>query len=613
MKLFLAIGGASALGTVHLGLNFFSSTIVDAGFCEPPWDNVTHLLASNGTLLTSQDLGHSFTTKRGETPGDAHFRAVVRDSQNGSFMLLVTKKGALYASFDCGQRFTSAEFGMRLTKVRVAPHAQVLLLLLRGTTSQLWLWEQAGKPQFLLDNVVDAVWSSDGGILAAFHHPEVAADEASWHPSLGLALSHDGFLTRQELSLPANRLVVTHGRVYCSVVTDSKMKHVKLYHLHAARGKLTAKLVRLPQPRLQQHGFTFLKLTGPGVALHVTHRRSARAGTLYFSRNGINFVEARKLVARSSLGLVDAEHIRGLNSTLLVNAYDQLPLRKKQLRTYISYDSGATWDTLAHPSGLHLHLHGKEVFSPPSSTTRVPGVMLANGNEGKFLGESPSRLWLTLDAGRTWNMKTETSCLGAITGDGNILLAIEEGIPARHLRLSIDDGQTFRKIPLSEDPFRAVDLLAHPTLPVALVHGVQHIRGKAFGFVMPLNFTQFSPVQCTQEELLTMDLPARSRACIGGYALSVMRKRAGVTCGVASKGRLRVLRRCACSKTELIRSSHSAQRFTYCIMPASSGSRRELLLETARAASLSLLTVFVLAFVRRKWKAGYTKPLEKIE
>lgn len=116
---------------------------------------------------------------------------------------------------------------------------------------------------------------------------------------------------------------------------------------------------------------------------------------------------------------------------------------------------------------------------------------MANGFPGRFRRQTGTATFISLDAGTTWKRVSNSSSIAEVTHDGNILVLAPENRFSRHISFSLDDGRSFRQIPISDDPLHIIDMISHPSENLVIIHGLQIVRNMTFGFVLPVNFTGF--------------------------------------------------------------------------------------------------------------------------
>ncbi len=109
---------------------------------------------------------------------------------------------------------------------------------------------------------------------------------------------------------------------------------------------------------------------------------------------------------------------------------------------------------------MNFHSQSSDTFSSIFSHKNIPGILLANGNKGKNLIMELNEIksFISLDLGETWKKLSDESNVYACSSSGNFVVYIKENQSTKFLHLSMDHGNSFRKIPLTEEQINVLEI-----------------------------------------------------------------------------------------------------------------------------------------------------------
>ncbi|KAF2682359.1 vacuolar protein sorting/targeting protein 10 [Lentithecium fluviatile CBS 122367] len=279
-----------------------------------------------------------------------------------------------------------------------------------------------------------------------------------------LLISDDYFKTAQEP-------VMSSGR---TVQGMTNMASVKGYFVAAAKSDKSNELslyvtddtdtwhhAEFGDGKLEEDAYTILESTNYSIQVDVMTSKFAYVGSLYTSNsNGTYFTKNIDNTNRNERGYVDFEKISNIQGIVMVNVVDnpdeaESPYKEKKLKTQISFDDGRTFESLKvkdTDEDLHLHsvtdLHNSgRVFSSPA-----PGLVMGVGNTGKFLGKySDGDLWVSDDAGLTWEMALQEAHKYEFGDQGAVLVAVFDEGDTKKIMYSLKHGRknTWKEIELN--------------------------------------------------------------------------------------------------------------------------------------------------------------------
>ncbi|KAJ3370323.1 vacuolar protein sorting/targeting protein PEP1 [Allomyces arbusculus] len=224
------------------------------------------------------------------------------------------------------------------------------------------------------------------------------------------------------------------------------------------------------------------------VAMHTGEK--AAFGRLFKSNlNGTLLTMVHDDTNRNTRGFVDFERIQGIQGLAVLNTVVNKNAvvrgaEPKKVVTVMTYDDTQSWTPLTPPmydsrgqrtdctpgqQGCFLHLHSYTERRDPQNVfdaRSAPGVFLGVGNVGDALRPySEGNVYVTRDAGHTWTEAVKGAHQYEFGDHGAILLLVNDEVPTREVRYSVDDGRTFR----AESIVPIADGLAGAPVRISLV------------------------------------------------------------------------------------------------------------------------------------------------
>ncbi|KAH3684052.1 hypothetical protein WICPIJ_004975 [Wickerhamomyces pijperi] len=240
----------------------------------------------------------------------------------------------------------------------------------------------------------------------------------------------------------------------------------------------------------KQQAYTILGSETGAVFLHVTSndRPGSEFGAILKSNtNGTSYVLSEKHVNRNALGFVDFERVEGMEGICIINTVSNFEKASdgalKDLVSKITFNDGADWDYLRPPSrdslgapygcvgqslkSCSLHLHGytertdlRDTFSSNSAT----GVLLGVGNVGDKLGSyEEAHTFLSSDGGLTWTTIAQSPYQWEFGDQGSIIVIIDNKYPQNWVKYSLNQGQTWELLQITEEPVKLDDIVTVPS------------------------------------------------------------------------------------------------------------------------------------------------------
>ena len=298
---------------------------------------------------------------------------------------------------------------------------------------------------------------------------------SSWPKDNRLLVSDDFFKNEHEPSLETDRAVrgiINIAIVKGFLVAAAKAEGTTELALYVTDDAKVWHRAEFPHnSKVEEEAYTILESTNYSIQVDVMTSKATNAmGALFSSNsNGTYFTENIQHTNRDYRGIVDFEKIQNIQGIVLVNVVDnwedvlKTSTAHKNLMSRISFDDGRTWEHLS-TNGEDLHLHSVTDMSNSGRvfSSSAPGLVMGVGNTGKYLKPyKEGDLYVSDDAGLTWNHALEQAHKYEFGDQGSVLVAVyDEGI-ADGISYSIDHGQNWETAKLPD----LVDVKLLTTIP----------------------------------------------------------------------------------------------------------------------------------------------------
>ncbi|KAK8126260.1 uncharacterized protein PG998_002019 [Apiospora kogelbergensis] len=184
---------------------------------------------------------------------------------------------------------------------------------------------------------------------------------------------------------------------------------------------------------LNQGAYTVLEGTNYSIQIDVmTGRPGNPIGVMLTSNsNGTYFTKNMEHTNRNARGHVDFEKISGIQGIFMVN------------QSVKEGDSELHLHSVTEPNNVG------RIFSSPA-----PGLVMGNGNEGKYLGDylKEASLYVSDDAGKTWIKGPKGPHKYEFGDQGSILLAVHDSQEddVGEVKYSLNHGKDWKTLPLPD-------------------------------------------------------------------------------------------------------------------------------------------------------------------
>jgi len=309
--------------------------------------------------------------------------------------------------------------------------------------------------------------------------------------------------------------------------------------------------IDLSQTKFKDHSYTFLDTSENTVFIHVNHfGEKSKHGHIYVSDvEGIKFSLSLHNNIRMNEGQCDFDKVNGLEGIYMANVIDQdwmkdaqqemqeeeanqeesmqekRPTKVKEtsdktsqfkdfIQTMITFNKGGLWYPLKAPDrdseGKHyecgencnLNLHGISSSQPPFySVESASGIVIANGNVGKYLTESEEEVntYISRDGGFNWFEVRKGSHIYEIGNHGSLIIMAPDQRATKVILYSWDEGLTWNEVNISRESMIVRNIIIEPTSTSQhfVIYGhTQNKKGVKQGVVIGIDFTSLHEPMC---------------------------------------------------------------------------------------------------------------------
>ena len=332
---------------------------------------------------------------------------------------------------------------------------------------------------------------------------------------------------------------------------DQEDQEVMLLETNPKEKYYNLQPIDLSQTKFKDHSYTFLDTTENSVFIHVNHfGENSKHGHIYVSDlQGTKFSLSLHNNIRMTEGQCDFDRINGLDGIYIANVIEQEWMRDAQqelqqeeadqeesmqekkptkvketqdkmsqfkdfIQTMITFNKGGMWHQLKAPErdvdGKHyecddncnLHLHGISSVHPPFySVDSAAGIIIANGNVGKYLTESEEEVntFISRDGGFNWFEVRKGSHIYEIGNHGALILLAENQRATKEILYSWDEGLTWNELNISREPMivRNIIIELTSTSQRFVIYGhTQNKKGVKQGVVIGIDFSSLHEPMC---------------------------------------------------------------------------------------------------------------------
>ncbi|KAI1160548.1 hypothetical protein F5B18DRAFT_503170 [Nemania serpens] len=325
----------------------------------------------------------------------------------------------------------------------------------------------------------------------------------------------------------------------------------------------------LPQDHpLLETAYTVLESTNYSIQIDVrsSKRTSTPMGTLLTSNsNGTYFTRTIEHTNRNEQAYVDFEKVTGIQGIFLVNQVDNWEevekdsAPEKKIKTKITFDDGRTFEAIkTNDENIHLHSITEPKNSGTVFSSPAPGLVMGNGNPGKFLKNYwNSSLYVSDDAGKTWTEGLKGPHKYEFGDQGSILLAVEDSEKAdvQEIKYSLDHGQSWKTTKLPDDinilPGTLTTTQDSTSLKFLLTAGTEAKESPTY-YVISIDFEGLHEDTCKESDMEEWYARKDSDGCVMGHTQMFYRRKKAAKCFIKKEFKEPVpeTSRCECTNAD---------------------------------------------------------------
>jgi hypothetical protein len=294
--------------------------------------------------------------------------------------------------------------------------------------------------------------------------------------------------------------VVATGLVSYKVVKSTKIFIAKMTQIKPPRYELqvsedegnTFQTIRFPLD-LAETKYNILDVSEGSTFIGVEHT-DTNSGNIYVSNSlDTDFSLSLQNNARSLNGKCDFKAVAGIEGIYIANVIENGDMKK----TFITHNRGAIWTSLGEIN-LFLLSDGGRIFNHKEA----PGLILANGYRSEFLPKqiTESNVYMSRDAGWTWQFVTVGSHTFEISDRGSYIIIIPNLNPTFYLQYTLDEGLSWQGCNITDEstPVSITDIISDPDLQtgIFIAHGTRGDKDVK-GVIYSIDFSTYHEAVCT--------------------------------------------------------------------------------------------------------------------
>uniref|UniRef100_A0A8D3DAC0 VPS10 domain-containing protein n=1 Tax=Scophthalmus maximus TaxID=52904 RepID=A0A8D3DAC0_SCOMX len=342
---------------------------------------------------------------------------------------------------------------------------------------------------------------------------------------------------------------VLGGRfVFASIMTGTRMIHVSV------DGGEVWNMAQLPTVNHEQF-YSILSANQDMIFMHVDDPGDSGVGTIYVSDDrGTVFSKSLERHLYTTTGSdTDFTPVASLRGVYMTSALTE----GGAVETVISFDQGASWQTLRRPENSHcdtetstnrpnrcrLHIHASysttmkmNVPMLPLSQPSAVGLILAHGSVGDAESSLSPDVYVSDDGGYSWLLALRGPHHYAILDSGGLLVAVEHTNSAvNQIKFSTDEGQCWHTYNFTSDPLHFSGMDSEP--------GSRSMNVSLWGYrndfskwvVITIDFRKLFTRDCTEGDYVqwlahSAEPSGSNDGCVLGYKETFLRLRKDSIC-----------------------------------------------------------------------------------
>ncbi|KAL4497318.1 hypothetical protein ABPG72_011253 [Tetrahymena utriculariae] len=345
------------------------------------------------------------------------------------------------------------------------------------------------------------------------------------HEKINFYYSDDFLATKKLLLSKGNVFYIDYNYLYVVELLEQNSQQVNLKVANPQKLDVKLRDVQLGE-NLQNHKFQILDTHEGQVFLNVNHLgTTSPMGTLYISDSqGARFSLSLQGHLRSKNGDTDFERLHGIYGIYIANVYEQKrreefeniyakqqnddeenqgqdtknkksstsikqdkkavkikDMLTQKIQTMITFDKGGMWSRINAPTldqdnkeikcddncFLNIHSNSNDLYNSFYSSKNAIGLVLANGNVGKYLSHSPTQVntYLSRDGGLTWTQIKRGAYVFEIGDHGSIIVMAKDKDygTTKFVEYTLDEGITWNQVQISDTDIEIDNIITEPS------------------------------------------------------------------------------------------------------------------------------------------------------
>ena len=385
--------------------------------------------------------------------------------------------------------------------------------------------------------------------------------------------------------------MLTKNYLFVSQVIDHEEKEVSLLVCNPIEKRYNLKSIDLSQTKFREHSYSFLDTTENTVFINVNHfGETSKHGHIYISDiDGSKFSLSLHNNICMTPQQCDFDKVNGLNGIYLANVINQEWMKDAQqeiqeeealneegmgenkpkkkasgveekinqfrdfTQTFITYNKGGLWHKLRVPEKnldgkqyvcenegeCSLNLQGlSNRHAPFYSVDSASGIIISNGNVGKYLSENDEEVstFISRDGGLNWFEVRKGSHIYEIGNHGAFILMAEQQRLTDFILYSWDEGLTWTEVKVSQEKIIIVNIIIEPTSTSQhfVIYGHSPSKkGVQRGFLIGIDFSSLHEPMCrnsSEPNTEGSDYETWTQDCLLGKQTIYIRRKRDVQC-----------------------------------------------------------------------------------
>lgn len=328
-----------------------------------------------------------------------------------------------------------------------------------------------------------------------------------WTYKIDFVYSDDFFETTVAAVQKGNKFILTPRYLFVAILIDEETQEVGLVVTNSNEDRYLFNEVQINVKSMSSRSYIFLDTAENSVFIHINEFGTLSTfGNIYISNGlGGRYGLSLEYNLRNKENQCDFESIQGIEGIFIANVIDkqyidnniddirreiiqlQDNINQEELKPFttgqnwlwntlsshvqskITYNKGGNWSKIYPPpkgydgralscshkengtenENCSLNLHGvSSSFPLVYSVKSAVGLILANGNVGKYLSYEEERIYtyLSRDAGVTWSEILQGPHIYEIGDNGGIIVFAKFNEYVDHCLYTLDQGLTFEKL-----------------------------------------------------------------------------------------------------------------------------------------------------------------------